>query len=350
MKNLIKKIEKKLTIHELDYSNFLVAFKNYLHKGTDIDSALERYLETSDANVSMKSLIKEIKTEIGKKGAKIFPDLLLKHGFFKNDYEISLYKQTNEKALAIDLILNNRKKSENISKKYLEINTYYIFWIFVIMSLYLFENYYIKEFLATGNLMSISKTVKTQYIRPDYWQPFLFFCLSIVPFFYFIYKSIIILFGKLISLKEYYRIQKHQETNDVITFVRMLKEQSETGVNLHDAIDNIKNSVDNSMKPTLKQVIKNLKMGKNRISTIFENNGYSKEVSSVLKQIEHGGDYSEILDNCLVELTSRRDELRDKLYNKAYSEMKFTCFLISFGYGFLMILENYRAYVGLNIK
>lgn len=352
MINFIKNLKSKMTIALSDKREsveFLTAFKHYMETGMDIHTGVVMFIETADPSKEFSKTLTYIKNKLEQKGAEKFGELLLEKGVLFSEHEKLIWDKTNEKDIAISVILDGRVKNKSLTKRYMKFYFYHLLSALMLMSWYLFETEIIKIIIESGKLMQFG-AVKTQFLKPQYWIPFQVFCVGFVYGLWCVYHIFMLIFGKYIYLKEYYRIQKHQETNDILMFFRVLKDQTALGYTLHDCINNIMSSVDFSMKPALKQINKILWKGQTKIAKTFEENGYSKSICSVLKQLELGGNYHQKLNEMIAVVEGRREKINVYIHGKFFDSAFGSLIISSTVIQIIIFFEMYKAAtMGINL-
>lgn len=345
----MNKFMESLFIDKKEYEEFLYAIKHYAITGMDVHTALEMYIETAEPSTYFKKKLESIKRTIEKKGADLYPDLLLEEGILLNRNELVLFKRSANKEEGINIIIQNRQKNQNITSKYSANYMYHMLSALMLMSWYLAEGMYVETITSAGSFFNMG-TKEGIYLQPVYWIPFQTFIGSSVYFLWAAYAYVVLFIGKHISLRYYYKIQKHQETNDLIHFFKLLVAQTNLGNNLYDSIKNIEDAVDRKMVRILKLVKKDLEKGKRRVGTIFENNGFSKEASSIIKLLDRGGNYQEIIHEIIAVLEGRREKIKNVVEKKEAGNAKFSFIVSNIGLGLIIAFEAYRAILGINLK
>ena len=86
--------------------------------------------------------------------------------------------------------------------------------------------------------------------------------------------------------------------------MQMLKDQDEVGYTLYDSLDNIKKNSTEVMKVAISKLQKNIKNGKKRYATVFEDIGFSYQTSKTLKILEHSNNSNKAIEDILYLLFS----------------------------------------------
>lgn len=315
MKNLIKDLTIKFqdaSIKEIERELFLNFMTSYMERGHTEHETIEMFIEFGNSQTALIEQIKRLKKQL-EKGKYKLSDLLFEYKFLKSDYEKSLYEKSNKKDEAIKIIVEHRKKHHNITKVYLENYLQHIVMALLIMHFYVFQDFYIKSFIEIANMLSFSNVIRTKFLAPDYWKPFEFFVFGSFYLAYCLYCSFMVVFGKYISLKYYYKLQQHQELTELILFIQMLKDQNEVGYTLYDSLENIKKNSSDVMKIAINKIQKNLKNGKNKISSVFEDIGFSYHTAKTLKILEHSNNSNKAIEDILYLLLEKREQTTIRL-------------------------------------
>lgn len=338
MKNLIKDLTIKFqdaSIKEIERELFLNFMTSYMERGHTEHETIEMFIEFGNSQTALIEQIKRLKKQL-EKGKYKLSDLLFEYKFLKSDYEKSLYEKSNRKDEAIKIIVEHRKKHHNITKIYLYNYLQHIIIALALMHIYIFQDYYIKSFLEVANMTSFSKIIRTKFLAPDYWRPFEMFVLGSFYLAYSLYCSFMVSFGKHISLKYYYKLQQHQELNELILFMQMLKDQNEVGYTLYDSLENIKKNSTEVMKVAINKLQKNIKNGKKRYASVFEDMGFSYQTSKTLKILEHSNNSNKAIEDILYLLLEKREQTAFRL-NKEIEEVK--AFKKSVLYGIIILIS-----------
>lgn len=337
MKNLIKKIKQNIeeaSIKEIERELFLSFMTSYMERGHTEHETIELFIDFGNSQTALIEQIKRLKKEY-EKGKYKLSDLLFEYKFLKSDYEKSLYEKSNKKDEAIKIIVEHRKKHHNITKVYLENYLQHIIMAVLFIHIYIFQDYYIKSFIEIANMLSFSNVIRTKFLAPDYWKPFEMFIFGSLYLSYSLYCSFMVVFGKHISLKYYYKLQTHQELTELILFMQMLKDQSEVGYTLYDSLENIKKNSTEVMKVAINKLQKNIKNDKKRYSSVFEEIGFSYQTAKTLKILEHSNNKYKAIEDILYLLIEKREQTTVRLKDEVKESKKlrntisisFSCFL-----------------------